>query len=792
LQSTDIVASAPVVGVLVGRKTIQDLQNQRARAEIRHLARANGEAKVVLFFFDTSSVDLVRKSILGMGLVRNTWQEKRFSIPDVLYIRGGGESKIIDKLVDLVREKGYIVNYPRFDKWNVYHCLKQHDQVKDYLPDTMIYTAPKDLETMLIKYGTVYLKPLRGRKGRKVIRVEQKDSGYRLSYFLENRGPHGGTEKKDMPKFSAIIKELNDVFGNTRFLVQQAIDLVTIDDKLVDLRAEMRRSKDGELGILGISARVGGSQSPITTHASAVTLDKYLTDICKYSTKTIPGIEEDIREFLFAVYEGIEDCYGKYGELGIDFGIDKQGRIWYIECNSQSTKVSLEKAYGKDIVYQSFLGVLNYAKHFYAKHQEPVSPAPEPPAQKPSPITSTAPTPPPVPDTIPTSPLSKGKASARKSILYKVKDYCQGVFTEKPERQVFVGVFVRQSVIKKLEKQENVFRLQRLAKANETAKTILYIFSIEDVNFEGLSITGTYYNSQKKQWEKGVFPFPDVLYNRKGNGGINTKKVRQLVKDLKIRMLNPVNDFDKWELYQKLSAINGVQDYLPATIKYNSVKDLRQMLTRYRCIYLKATVGRNATTVMRLRHVDDGYEASFVDDSIRTLKTSRWNEIVGLVQAFYGNREFLIQEGIPVYSISGQNVDMRAELQRNGKGKLEVTYISVRVGLKDSPVTSTRTESSVIGLNDFLLNKMRLSDGEYNRVLADMKNFLVTIYESVESIYGQFGELGIDFALDSTLKLWLIECNAKSAKMALILSSDEETIRQVFLNPLEYAKYIAK
>jgi KaiC/GvpD/RAD55 family RecA-like ATPase len=87
---------------------------------------------------------------------------------------------------------------------------------------------------------------------------------------------------------------------------------------------------------------------------------------------------------------------------------------------------------------------------------------------------------------------------------------------------------------------------------------------------------------------------------------------------------------------------------------------------------------------------------------------------------------------------------------------------------------------------------MRLSDGEYNGVLAEVKKFLVTVYESAESIYGQFGELGIDFALDATLKLWLIECNAKSAKMALILSSDEETIRQVFLNPLEYAKYIAK
>lgn len=44
--------------------------------------------------------------------------------------------------------------------------------------------------------------------------------------------------------------------------------------------------------------------------------------------------------------------------------------------------------------------------------------------------------------------------------------------------------------------------------------------------------------------------------------------------------------------------------------------------------------------------------------------------------------------------------------------------------------------------------------------------------------------------MDDQGDLWLIECNAKSAKVSLCKAYDEETVKKAFLNPLEYAKFI--
>lgn len=360
--------NSPSIGVLVSRRVFARLRNQNPSTEIRYLTKANEEVHVVLFFFAISSVDRGMKKIEGMFLdVRtNWWKKDTFSIPNVLYIRGGGDQQKLARLVNKVRASGMVVNYPRFDKWQVFQGLNKHENIKEYLPDTVLYGSENDLHSMLDKYGIVYLKPLRGRKGRNVIRLMHDGSCYKISYYID-RGTGKGVRKLELNNYSSVAKFLTRIYGGNKFLIQQAIDLMTIGDRLVDLRAEMLRNTDGVPDIIAVSARIGGSNSPITTHASAVSLDYYTSSIGKYLHEDKNKIEQEIRQFLVTIYHSIEVYFGKYGEMGIDFGIDQSGKIWFIECNSQSAKVSLAKAYGNQAVYKSYLGVLNYAKHSYRR-----------------------------------------------------------------------------------------------------------------------------------------------------------------------------------------------------------------------------------------------------------------------------------------------------------------------------------------------------------------------------------------------------------------------------------------
>ncbi|MDQ0157915.1 YheC/YheD family protein [Robertmurraya andreesenii] len=68
--------------------------------------------------------------------------------------------------------------------------------------------------------------------------------------------------------------------------------------------------------------------------------------------------------------------------------------------------------------------------------------------------------------------------------------------------------------------------------------------------------------------------------------------------------------------------------------------------------------------------------------------------------------------------------------------------------------------------------------------------YSITIYESLEKVYGTFGEIGIDFGIDQAGEIWFIEPNSKSAKVSLMKAYDQETFHQAFVNPLLYAKYL--
>lgn len=360
----------PIIGVLVSRRTIANLNSQRTSNHMRLLRQANEVVKARLFFFAVSSVNSSIDKVVGTywDAKAMRWKQQSFPLPNVLYVRGGGDQRILDALVNEVRKKGVVINYPPFDKWTVFQNLSRQDYMKDYLPETVLYRSEEDLKAMLAKYDEIYLKPSRGRKGRNVIRIRRDGKDFHLSFFVD-WGPGRGLKQFNISGLESVVKYITSLYRGNLFLVQQAIDLVTYNEKLVDLRAEMVRNSAGQVEIIGVAARIGGYQSPITTHSMVTSLDYYLSAICNYSRTEIHAVKEKIREFLIAAYRHIELLTGRYGEIGIDFGIDKQGKLWFIECNSQSAKVSLAKAYGTEAVYKSFLAVLSYGVYAHRQRQ---------------------------------------------------------------------------------------------------------------------------------------------------------------------------------------------------------------------------------------------------------------------------------------------------------------------------------------------------------------------------------------------------------------------------------------
>lgn len=370
----------------------------------------------------------------------------------------------------------------------------------------------------------------------------------------------------------------------------------------------------------------------------------------------------------------------------------------------------------------------------------------------------------------------------------------------KTYKKPIIGVFVSNHHINKLHSKLDRFksssryiRYIELAKANNEAKTTLYFFSSNDVDFRKNIVRGTYYVDKKGIWRKKNFSFPDVLYDRGGGGDKNSIIIRKKLKKIGTKKINAQHFFNKWDLYKKLKKVNEIRPYLPVTVKGFHSNLLPKLLESNDNVYIKACRGSLGKTVIRLERLgQEGYQFKyFKRGKVIVEEAKNIRELSDKLSSFFKNKEVIMQQAIELPVINNSIVDMRSEVQRNEKGKIEISGITVRIGRPNSPIASNTENSQYYPFETFFKKHLNYSLEEISELEKKIARFLYKVYQSVELSYGKFGDIGIDFALDNKGKLWLIECNAKSAKVALYKANEHKNIRKAFLNILLYAKYIS-
>jgi hypothetical protein len=359
-----------------------------------------------------------------------------------------------------------------------------------------------------------------------------------------------------------------------------------------------------------------------------------------------------------------------------------------------------------------------------------------------------------------------------------------------------IGTFTDSTSVRIASEQRPGNKLLNLSLANKDAGTIIYFFSVDDYNNEDEKILGTFYNYISQRFEKRLFPLPDILYDR-GGGILKNQKtasdyIRQSIESNEtVKRFNPRYFFDKLDVHNKLIRYKEFSQYLPETIPYKNSNDLITMFDKSPILYIKDRIGNRGLGVTRVRKYPNGnFELSYFKKEFYKYGFDSFDQLVKKLNELYENKKAIIQCSIDVFTINNGNVDMRATVQRDGNGTLGITACPVRIGCPGVPITSTRSGSSVLRFEDFFRKFYNYSEAEINTITARTSEFLLATYKYIEDLYGTFGEIGIDFAIDNNKNIWFIECNAKPGKDTVYLSYDEVTVKKAFQNPLEYSKYL--
>lgn len=355
---------APLVGVLTGKKTIKQLEKQHTPINIKLFTDANKKIRTGLFFFPITRIDFEKHQIEGMFFCEkiNKWKIKIFYFPDILYKRGGVLPQELNKLNNFLycMEKYNmrpLNSLNSLSKWPIYKHLLKYNGIKHHLPKTVLFKSSDNLEFMLNKFDSIYLKASNGRLGKKIIKVNKTVRGFECLYFRKTPKRIFINKYQDMLDIiSAFFKHEHQV------IIQKTIDLLRVNNRLLDIRAEVQRNGQGNLDITGLPVRIAKESSPITQHANSLKFEDFFKNTMKYTDDKIQKLYLRIKDLIFKTYPAIEDFCGKSAELGIDLGVDKNNRVYFIEANSQPTKVSLKKAYGDIAIQKSYESLLSYAK----------------------------------------------------------------------------------------------------------------------------------------------------------------------------------------------------------------------------------------------------------------------------------------------------------------------------------------------------------------------------------------------------------------------------------------------
>jgi hypothetical protein len=318
-----------------------------------------------------------------------------------------------------------------------------------------------------------------------------------------------------------------------------------------------------------------------------------------------------------------------------------------------------------------------------------------------------------------------------------------------------------------------------------------YFFSPEEIPEPAETVEGWYHDGK---WKKGVFPVPNVVYNRLTSRKYeNRPSVQHFFKEVKSRYGSSVFNekyLNKTEVFEALQNDSQLAAYLPESHLFKNYQMLKSMTSKYPVVFLKPVTGSLGKGIIRITRDADGYtcHSSSVNGSVKR----HFPTLAKLFSAISGKMKrtrYQIQRGVQLITVGGRPVDFRALVQRDEKGEWIVTSIVGRIAGTHHFVSNLARGGTLSPVSQ-VQAKCDQPAGKVSLQPKLGKAALMLAQGIGSHVAGHFGELGIDLAVDTSGKVWLLEINSKPSKddNAAAASKIRPSVRRF----VKYARYLAE
>lgn len=354
---------------------------------------------------------------------------------------------------------------------------------------------------------------------------------------------------------------------------------------------------------------------------------------------------------------------------------------------------------------------------------------------------------------------------------------------------VYLGVLVgkRRSSSRPYHEQTTFFR--RLILEGKAIGVSVFIFSPSGISWRRRRIKGWTWTG--KRWVSAIYPFPHAVYDRVSprmvaDFGAVVRARARFAKRRIPRFNTRIGS--KWKLHKVYQKDPVLAPALPAT-RVMTAKSLAAMLRRYGEVYIKPANGGQGKGVSWAKRVSGGYV--YAKNGLRGTRRGKVSTAAALAsRCRLRGRTMLVQQAIDVLTYHHRVFDVRALVQRREDGEWSLTGTVVRLGAPRKKVANIHAGGKALPL-ETVLAETGADEQRIAAVKARIKELALATAHAVARASGHVGELGVDIAIDSEYRCWLIEANSRTGRISFHRAGLTEEARKADQGPAAYARYLA-
>lgn len=294
------------------------------------------------------------------------WKPARRKLPSVVYDRAWPDSeeeklryrralKTVQAAKRLVFLNGMLPH-----KGKVCEMLARDRALSAYLPPTAIYEGIPSLASWLRKHNrSAFLKPVAGSQGKRVLAVTLRQDG---TVALTGRDDRNRPIARSCADEADALRRVDRWIGGRLYLMQPMLDLRSSSGEPYDVRALMQKNRRGRWSLTGVAARIG-SPSSVTAnlHGGGTAASAAAALAAQFGERRGSELLEEIAGLSSSIASRLEQTFGRFAEIGLDFGIERSGKLWFLEANSKPGRAAMGSA-GEEAAAAAAEQPLSYAK----------------------------------------------------------------------------------------------------------------------------------------------------------------------------------------------------------------------------------------------------------------------------------------------------------------------------------------------------------------------------------------------------------------------------------------------